>query len=43
MIAVLMIGYTGFTTPTSACFGLRGYYTVQMDLANAGGSSRRPT
>ena len=38
VIAVLVIGYTGFHYANlGRLFGLRGYYTVQMDLANAGG------
>ena len=38
VIAVLVIGYTGFHYANlGRFFGLRGYYTVQMDLANAGG------
>jgi phospholipid/cholesterol/gamma-HCH transport system substrate-binding protein len=38
VIAVLVIGYTGLHYANlGRLFGLRGYYTVQMDLANAGG------
>jgi len=38
VIAVLVIGYTGFHYANlGRLFGLRGYYTVQMQLANAGG------
>lgn len=38
VIAVLVIGYTGFHYASlGRLLGLRGYYTVQMELANAGG------
>ena len=38
VIGVLVIGYTGFHYANlGRLLGLRGYYTVQMDLANAGG------
>lgn len=38
VIAVLVIGYTGFHYANlGRLVGLRGYYTVQMELANAGG------
>src|SRR6516225_10415324 len=38
VIAVLVIGYTGFHYANlGRLFGARGYYTVQMELASAGG------
>jgi phospholipid/cholesterol/gamma-HCH transport system substrate-binding protein len=38
VIAVLVIGYTGFHYASlGRLLGLRGYYTVQMELASAGG------
>jgi phospholipid/cholesterol/gamma-HCH transport system substrate-binding protein len=38
VIAVLVIGYTGFHYASlGRLLGLRGYYTVQLELANAGG------
>ena len=38
VIAVLVMGYTGFHYANlGRLLGLRGYYTVQMELANAGG------
>jgi len=38
VIAVLVIGYTGFHYANlGRLLGLRGYYTVQMELASAGG------
>ncbi len=38
VIAVLVIGYTGFHYASlGRLFGLRGYYTVQIELASAGG------
>jgi phospholipid/cholesterol/gamma-HCH transport system substrate-binding protein len=38
VVAVLVIGYTGFHYANlGRLFGLRGYYTVQIQLANAGG------
>jgi len=38
VIAVLVIGYTGFHYANlGRLIGARGYYTVQMELANAGG------
>jgi phospholipid/cholesterol/gamma-HCH transport system substrate-binding protein len=38
VIAVLVLAYTGFHYASlGRLIGLRGYYTVQMDLSNAGG------
>jgi phospholipid/cholesterol/gamma-HCH transport system substrate-binding protein len=38
VIAVLVIGYTGFHYANlGRMFGLRGYYVVQLELANGGG------
>ena len=38
MIAVLVIGFTGFHYANlGRLLGLRGYYMVQLELANAGG------
>ena len=38
VIAVLAIGYTGFHYANlGRLLGLRGYYVVQMELANGGG------
>ena len=38
VIAVLVIGYTGFHYASlGRLLGARGYYTVQMELARAGG------
>jgi phospholipid/cholesterol/gamma-HCH transport system substrate-binding protein len=38
VIAILVIGYTGFHYASlGRLFGLRGYYTVQIQLASAGG------
>jgi phospholipid/cholesterol/gamma-HCH transport system substrate-binding protein len=38
LIAVLVIGYTGFHYANlGRVFGLRGYYVVQLELANGGG------
>ncbi len=38
MIAVVVLAYTGFHYANiGRLVGLRGYYTVQMDLSNAGG------
>jgi phospholipid/cholesterol/gamma-HCH transport system substrate-binding protein len=38
VIAILVVGYTAFHYASlGRLFGLRGYYTVQMELADAGG------
>lgn len=43
VIAVLVVGYIGVTYADLGRYvGMRGYYTVRLDLATAAASSRAP-